>query len=126
MFEILQARKINKGSLQFTIDVCVPKWGDFAIYGLSVFAKDGKRWISFPSKKIEVQGGETRYLPYCRFKERTRQDAFAAKVIESFEFWLSQGNKPTEFEPKEAVPQHAAPSYGAGSNNAYQDEGIPF
>ena len=126
MFEILQARKINKGSLQFTIDLCVQKWGDFAIYGVQIWAKDGKRWISFPSKKIEVAGSETRYLPYCRFKDRARQDAFAAKVIESFEYWLSQGNKPQEFEAKETVTQHATPAYGAGSNNTYQDEGIPF
>jgi len=126
MFEILRAIKINKGSTQFILDISVPKWGDFCIHGIQIFAKDGKRWISFPGKKIGGVDSEVRYLPSNRFKERSRQDAFAAKVIESFEFWLSQGNKPQEFEPKETVTQHATPAYGAGSNNTYQDEGIPF
>jgi hypothetical protein len=127
MFEILRANKIDKGSLQFTLDICVPKWGDFCIHGLQVFAKDGRRWVTFPSKKIEAGNGEIRYLPFNRFKDRARQDAFAAKVIESFELWLSQGNKPIEFEPKlepNVIPQnkHVTPAYGPGSNGSYSDQ----
>lgn len=124
MFKILRANKIDKGSLKFTLDISIAKWGGFCIYGIQIFEKDGRRWISFPSKKVELPSGETRFLPYVRFEERTVQDQFSAKVMESFEAWIAQGNRPQEYQAKEPPIEAPRPSYGAGSGDSYNE--IPF
>ncbi len=127
MFKILRLQKVDKGSLLFTVDISVEKWGGFCIHGITIFQKEGKRWIGFPSKKIEVGTGEVRYLPYVRFEERTIQEAFGIKLMQSIDAWLKAGNKPTEYEQKPLVPQAPRPAYGPASGNTYADEEpIPF
>ena len=126
MFKILRVNKVDKGSLQFTLDISVPKWGNFAVYGLQIMQKEGRRWLSFPSKKVELPSGETRFLPYCRFESRETHDAFSSKVFESLEAWLAAGNVPQQYVPKEPAPIADRPAYGPGSGDSYSVDGVPF
>lgn len=123
--EIVRATKIDKGSLKFTLDVKIKKWGNFVIHSLQIFEKEGRKWLAMPSKKIEVGTSGARYLAHCRFEDRATHDAFAEKVFETFEKWLAAGNRPQEYQPKEPPVEAPGPSYGAGSNDSY-NEAIPF
>lgn len=137
MIKILRFILLDKPSHIGMIDIQVQKWGNFIIYGCGVFQKNGHRWISFPSKKIEVPSGEVRYLPYNRFEDRAMQDKFGTAVIAALDQWLADGNVPEKPQKRPENDQNgegnvrtAAPypnvAYGPGSNGAYESEGVPF
>jgi hypothetical protein len=56
---------INKGSIMGVFSVIVDKWG-IELYDLTLFRKNDRKWVNFPSKKYE-KDGETKYFPYYRF-----------------------------------------------------------
>lgn len=130
MIKIIKYTLLEKPSLLGLIDIQMVKWGGFIIHGCSVFQKNGHRWISFPSKKIEVPGGEVRYLPHNRFEDRAMQDRFSQAVLDSLDAWILAGNTPSKPEPRERQPDLPTPpanvSYGPGSNGAYEEQGVPF
>jgi hypothetical protein len=131
MIKILKYTQLDKGSVIGTLDLQMVKWGGFIIYGCTLFQKNGHKWLGFPSKKIEVAGGEIRYLPHVRFESREMQDKFGVAVLAALDAWLEAGNVPLKPESRPPQPEVAAPqsnvSYGPGSNGAYQEcEPPPF
>lgn len=129
MIKILKYTQLDKGSVVGSLDLQMMKWGGFIVYGCTLFQKNGHKWIGFPSKKVEVPGGEVRYLPHNRFEDRKVQDQFSVAVIAALDKWISEGNVPSKPENKSSEPypptQQSNVSYGPGSNGAY-DEGVPF
>lgn len=76
-------KQVNKGVLVGFANIFVPKWG-VEIYSISLFEKNGKRWISMPSREYEDKNdGEKKYMPYIRFKEKSHGDLFASKAMDA-------------------------------------------
>ncbi len=99
--EILNLKEVNKGALVCFFGIKLPKWGNFIINDCAYMSKDGKRWISFPQKKVEVNG-ETKYYPYNKFEERDMQDKFMEQVMKLVEMKLSvKDDKKSSYEQRE-------------------------
>lgn len=79
--ECLKFTPKSSGALQGFADIYVPKWG-VEIFGVSIFMKDGRRWVSMPSREYD-QDGVKKYWPYLKFREKAHMDAFSKKVMEA-------------------------------------------
>ena len=91
--ECTDYKPLNKGAVAGFATIFVPKWGVY-IYNITVFSKDGKKWVSFPSREGVGPSNEKKYFPYLRFKESSHFDAFSEKVKSAI-------NKFLESKPKE-------------------------
>lgn len=78
MIKCIRFKSHVKGSLQGFADIYVEKW-DLEIYGLTLYMKNGKRWVNFPGKEIEKEG-ETKYYPFFRFKDKYNWQEFVIQV----------------------------------------------
>ena len=85
--ECIAFKAKNSGALQGFADIYIPKWG-VEIFGVSLFMKNGHRWVSFPSRESVVDG-EKKYWPYLRFKEKGHMDVFAKKVMDAIDRWCA-------------------------------------
>ena len=88
MIEIIDYKPLDKGILKASFSICIEKWGDFIIHGMTLFQKDNQRWISFPSKEYEFEG-KRKYMPYNRFKDSDKAKSFNDKVIAAIDLYLS-------------------------------------
>lgn len=77
--EILRYRAINKGAVVGSFDVRIPKWG-VIINDCTLFEKDGRRWISFPSKPYESEG-QKKYFPMIQFVQKDHMAKFTEAVM---------------------------------------------
>lgn len=76
-------KQVNKGVLIGFANIYIPKWG-VEIFGVSLFEKNGKRWISMPSREYEDKtDGKKKYMPHIRFREKSHGDLFASKVMDA-------------------------------------------
>lgn len=66
----------NAGSLLLIAGV--DKW-DLEINGITLFEKDGKRWINFPSKEY-MKDGQKKYAPTFRFRDKKNFEKFCEVV----------------------------------------------
>ena len=74
-------------------DFFVPKMG-LHIRDCSLHQKDGRKWISFPSKKYVNDDGEEKYRAYLRFEERSIEDQFRKEAIEAIERYCMKESAP--------------------------------
>lgn len=82
MLNVTNIKFVNKGSLEAFFDVEIPGW-HMTIYGCQLFSKNGRKWISLPSKKVEKEGEKTVYFPYIRFSDEVKkkfEDACLANI----------------------------------------------
>lgn len=85
--EIVRYKIIDKGSLFASVTIKIPSWGDIVFEGLTVFKKDSRRWLSFPSKKDD----EGKYWPYIRFENRENKEKFDLAVLKILDDKIAQG-----------------------------------
>ena len=83
MIECTRFVTLQKGSLQGFADLYVPKWG-IEIKGCSLFMKNGKRWVSMPSREYEVDG-EKKYAPIVAFRNKAHMDAFSEQAKDAID-----------------------------------------
>lgn len=81
--EVLKYRSVDKGNLLGFLNLKVTKWG-VALNDLSVFQKNGHRWVNLPSRQYE-QDGEKKFFPYISFETKEMKDAFSKKVLEALD-----------------------------------------
>ena len=112
MIKILNYKELNKNSLKGSIDIECAGFADFQIFGISIFDNGKNRWLSFPSRKMEVNGEKPIYLPYCRFKEPKINEAFQKKVLATLDEYL----KSEEYQQ----------SLKSSAKNENKDEETPF
>lgn len=91
--EILRYRVLNKGLLRGTFDLKIPKWGNFIIYEMGHFIKNGHEWVSFPSKQYE-KDGEKKYFSYCRFELPETGRKFSDQCLQAIKQYFE--NNPNE------------------------------
>jgi hypothetical protein len=84
---------INKGSCVGFADIRVPEFKNMEIFGITLYEKDGKRWINFPSKMYEAEGVK-KYSPYFRFPEKEDYDNFCSDTKRAIELKLEDSNVP--------------------------------
>lgn len=82
--KILRYRPVNKG--------CIVANFSFSSKGLiynecTLFDKGGRRWISFPTKVVEIKG-EKKYFPFVQLEEKSHVEAFNKKVMEAIEEYV--------------------------------------
>lgn len=83
MIECIKYFPINKKTCLGIANIYVEKW-DLEMYGITLHQKDGKRWVSFPSKEYE-KDGEKKYAPYYRFRDKETYYKFCKAVKEAIE-----------------------------------------
>lgn len=98
MLEISKVQMINKGHLVAKCDVRIPTW-KFTIHGVTIFEKNGSRWVSMPSQQYE-KDGQKKFFPHCRFDDMDILEKFQAEVKKLFEAWLSTNAQIPKVEEK--------------------------
>lgn len=88
--ECTNYRYVGKGAVVGFINIFVPKWG-LEINDITLFMKDGRKWISFPCRMYE-KDGEKKYFPYIRFKNKDHSVAFQNKVLDALDKFCSQNS----------------------------------
>jgi len=73
-------KQVGKGVVLGYASIFVEKWG-VEIFNITVFQKDGKRWISFPTREYEDEDGKKKYIPHIRFKNSVHMDLFTTKAL---------------------------------------------
>lgn len=98
--QILRFHKLNKGALQGTFSIMVPKWG-IIINDMALFeGKNGARWVSFPQKAIKGQEN-TNYYPLMQFENKSHQVIFNQKVIDALDEHLKLNTNKDLQEPEQ-------------------------
>lgn len=87
--------KVNKGALVGYADLYVDKW-DLEIKGVQLLEKNGSRWVNFPSKEYEKDGGK-KYMPYVRLKKKENYERFMEEAKNAIDLKLME-SKPLDEE----------------------------
>ena len=90
--EIKNFKPLYEGVRKATFDIFFPNMG-MTIKSFSLMEKDGKRWVSFPSKPFKTQEGETKYFSFVAISEE-KYPAFQSKVKEMVAPLLLSESKP--------------------------------
>lgn len=98
MLEISKVQMINKGHLLAKCDVRIPAW-KFTIHNVSIFEKNGSRWVSMPSQQYE-KDGQKKFFPHCRFDDMDILEKFQSEVKKLFETWILTNPQNEQAEPK--------------------------
>jgi hypothetical protein len=80
--EVVKFKPYAKGPLMGFADIFVTKMG-LEVNGVSVFNKDGKKWVGMPSREYKNEAGETKYAPIIRFRDKNQNDKFCGLVLEA-------------------------------------------
>jgi hypothetical protein len=94
--EISNFKSIAKGSLIGTFDITIPEWGALKICECAVFEKDGKKWITLPSRVYE-KDGQKKYFGLVKFNETVFKKLEASALTQLDKMITS---------PQQVNPQH--------------------
>jgi hypothetical protein len=72
-------KPVGKGLVVASLDIEVEQWG-ITFRSCTLFDKDGKKWISFPSKKSDGPDGKPRYYNYV-VMDKEKKEAFDKAAI---------------------------------------------
>lgn len=106
MISIIKFYPMDKGALRGFLTIEVKKWG-LIIHDLSVFESGGRRWINFPSKKVDAkeQGEKPTYLQYLRFADKEVGERFNAAVWQALdEHMKTHANQPQHSNHNDSLP----------------------
>lgn len=96
----MRFKRLNKGNLQGFADIYVDKW-DLELFGLALYMKDGKRWVSFPSREYHTQEGEKKYLNHYRFRDKENYNRFQEGCKAAIDKWCKENPE----QPQQSPPQ---------------------
>ena len=91
MIECTSFRSFQNKTLLGFANFFIPEW-NLEMYDCSLHMKDGKRWISFPSKEYTSKSGEKKWSNYFRFKDVAVYEAFCEKAKEAIDKWCAANN----------------------------------
>jgi hypothetical protein len=81
-------KAFEKGTLRGFFDLLLDS--GLEIRGMTYHVKDGKRWVSFPSRAYE-EGGETKYTPILRIEDDARWRKFQGLAKQAVEPVMGDG-----------------------------------
>lgn len=97
--ECLEFRSHESGALKGFANFRVEKMG-LEIFGCGVFMKEGRRWLSMPSREFnDPESGEKKYISIMRFIKKEHQDSFCKAALQSMDAWCEKNAQPTEQPP---------------------------
>lgn len=108
MIECTKFKTFQKGSFQGFADLLVPSWG-IEIKGCSLYMKEGRRWVSMPSKEFTNAEGEKKYAPIVKFHDKNHMDAFSEQAKQAIDKWCSE-NAQQENNQEPAQQEISKPS----------------
>ncbi len=94
MLEVTNYKPINKGALVGTFAVRIPSW-NFFINDISLFQKEGRRWLSMPSRSYE-KDGQTKYFSYCGLVNKESHERFQDAALKALDRWFIEKAKEAE------------------------------
>lgn len=103
--ECIGYRAHESGSLQGFADLRLPTMG-VELYGCGLFMKNGKRWVSLPSKEYDdKETGERKYQRIMKFMAKEHSDLFSTAALPAIDKWC-ESQIPVYPEPiqQEALP----------------------
>lgn len=107
---------IKKGFLEASLDVTVPEWG-LEIREIKLFSKEGRQWLSFPSREYEKDGKKT-YFSYVKFSSIEIEQDFQRSVIDSI--------SPSVAIPIQNASQYHEERYRTFAKTFKEEEILPF
>ena len=73
-------QEINKGCLVAKFNININEWG-LTLRECALFVKDGKKWITMPSRQYKDAEGKTKNFPLVEF-DKEKRVRFEAKCLE--------------------------------------------
>lgn len=105
-FECLDYKKMESGALQGFANFKLAKMG-VELFGCGVFMKNGKRWVSMPSREyVDKESGDKKYIAIMRFINKDHAEAFSRSALQALDKWCDENAKslpPADVE-QEGVP----------------------
>lgn len=81
MTKITKFRKVDRGALVGYCNVEFERNG-VEIRDISVFEKEGRHWVGFPSRQYEDSHGEKKYAPYVKINNKDFFEKFQKSVLQ--------------------------------------------
>ena len=78
--EIQNYKQVGKGCLLARFDVFLPQW-QMTIKDCALFEKEGKQWITLPSRSYEAADGSKKHFELVHFPKE-RKERFQNKCLE--------------------------------------------
>lgn len=99
MLKVENVRFVEKGFLRAFFDVNIPEW-HLTIFGCQYFLKGTSKWVSMPSRKVDVEGEKPKFFPYIKF-DKAVQDKFNEACLEALKVVELQPAPAKQPEPRE-------------------------
>lgn len=115
-FKCTKYKALNSGMLVASVSILVEKLS-LQIHDIAIFEKDGRRWMSFPSKVYE-KDGKKNYLAYIHFVDKKMDDKFKEAVLSCVKDYED------ELKNNEVISNLANPQFN--DQNAFMEEELPF
>jgi hypothetical protein len=103
MIEIIKYKAVDKGALQGFVSIYVDKFG-LEINDISIFKKDGKRWVNFPSRTYDDKEGQKKYWAYLKFRESAHHEAFTKQLLDVVDKYRPEPPPDVAISQEEALP----------------------
>lgn len=107
MIEILKFKEINKGFLQSSVNVKIKSW-DLILNKISIFNKNGNRWINFPQESYEANG-EKAYFPLVKIDNPQTLAKFQSAVLEAVDKYCKENKSEQKNESKSSAHEEELP-----------------
>ena len=101
--ECFEFRALSSGALQGFADFRLLLTNGMGIefFGCSVFMKDGRRWVSLPSREyFDKETKEKKYSKCARFVEKSHMDAISESSLKALDEFCSKQPEPVQEEAK--------------------------
>lgn len=111
-------KEIGKGSLVGTCDILVARWR-LVLRGCLHFEKNGKGWVSLPTKEFTLADGTRKFTPMAEFRDSADSRRFSLAALEAIETLTSRA------APSPRPPNRRAASDFYTPNRSTSDPGPP-
>lgn len=124
--KIITYKTVDKGATKGYITLFVPKW-ELTIYNITHYAKDGKEWISFPSKSYE-KDGQTKWFAFMRFEKPEMMEKFQTAVLSALKEYQGTQAKltSTPATPDKSMPLKGSKAFSQQDMLDLEMDGLPF
>ena len=92
----------RNGFLQAHLDLYFPEMG-VTFKDLSLWEKDGKRWLNMPARSYQDKTGNKKYAPYIVFDD-AKYWGFQEAALKGIATFAAKGQSPSEPSVDDGIP----------------------
>jgi len=108
--QITNFKKYEKGSLYGFFDIAVPMWGTMLnIKGCKVFMKEGKPFITLPSREYQNDQGETKYANLIGLEDTEVFKKFMNAILDAWTEYCKTQLQPLQTQQQPQQPEEGLP-----------------